>query len=307
MYRFIDPRLIMTLKNEQRSSDWPKSAHMWSTNTFQKDNNLPSVSAKVIPEHLETLFRETYKHNDKRMRFKLHHDTLKKYIELDLIPKGLRLQLSPSYGHDDPEFVTQWNNILHQCSLRILDLLVEHCSKKVNFTDTLLSELHGKLERRCNNREELNSVKTKLDSMLTKKQEKVQRMKDKKLKRDVTAKSVHSKPKKNTRPRQITKANIASNKKDEHSVTTSSRPRDVDCQPNKNLASTPMSTPIASTYSDQTKACTLDTEKMTTSCVLRISPMPLPTELMTPSPPRKIFRIVASPDTDSCVGLQSHN
>lgn len=178
----------MARKNKRRRSETTSPTQSRITKKVCSDANSTDTN-KVVPEHLEALFRKTYKYNDKQMRFQLHHDTLQKYIDLDLIPKGLQITLNPSFGQDDADFMSNWQSILHQCSLQILELLISFCNKKVRSTGITLSELHINMEEQSNNPDELDKVQTKLDNMLSKRKTRILEIKEKKLQRDIVAKS----------------------------------------------------------------------------------------------------------------------
>ncbi|OCT76519.1 hypothetical protein XELAEV_18031722mg [Xenopus laevis] len=51
--------------------------------------------------------------------------TLEKYVSLQMVPRGLRIRKFPAYEITDTDFIKRWNNVLSDCSLKLMQLLVE--------------------------------------------------------------------------------------------------------------------------------------------------------------------------------------
>ena len=85
---------------------------------------------KVVPEEAEETFRKLRKANDKAIRYSLHRETLMKYLDKDLVPRGLRINLVPTIGNQVEEFVTKWRDTLHNASKGLMELIVEFCTKE---------------------------------------------------------------------------------------------------------------------------------------------------------------------------------
>ncbi|OCU02386.1 hypothetical protein XELAEV_18008149mg [Xenopus laevis] len=51
---------------------------------------------------------------------------LEEYMTCRIIPRGLRVQIFPSFEETPTEFKTQWEQVLHECSCKLMLLLKKH-------------------------------------------------------------------------------------------------------------------------------------------------------------------------------------
>ncbi|XP_056425863.1 uncharacterized protein LOC130367467 [Hyla sarda] len=61
----------------------------------------------------------------KRMKIWWNRSTLEQYLTKNFIPRGLRIQTFPSYGRDDEEFCTKWEEVSTKSSLMYMQLIIE--------------------------------------------------------------------------------------------------------------------------------------------------------------------------------------
>ncbi|OCT72119.1 hypothetical protein XELAEV_18035085mg [Xenopus laevis] len=55
--------------------------------------------------------------------------SLEKYVTSQMIPLGLRIKKFPSFMERDEIFMGSWNKILSDCSLRLMELMIEYKTK----------------------------------------------------------------------------------------------------------------------------------------------------------------------------------
>lgn len=143
---------------------------------------------KVVPSHLEQPYRNILKIRDKLLRFTMHKETLSKYAELDLIPKGLCVSITPSFGSSDPEFMEKWNSTLHSCSLQLIDLIINQCDTINTNLDNHLAEQSQVIADGLQDDEQFEIIQDKVNSITERKRIRIQKTKDKKLQRDICLK-----------------------------------------------------------------------------------------------------------------------
>ena len=144
-----------------------------------------SVSSQTTPRMFKTekcaeyvsKYRKTFRLKDKLMRFQLHKDTLQKYSQIDLIPKGLLVHLTPSFGKNDPEFMSEWESILHNCSLNLMELIVKQCEKIYADVEHNLENESSCLGDYIDDPEEFQKVHNTIDQMIKKRQCHIQKIK----------------------------------------------------------------------------------------------------------------------------------
>ena len=66
---------------------------------------------------------------DKNARYQSHREFLSQCIESKLIPKGLKLELEPTIGNHDQEFLDMWYSNLQEFSLTLMKGIVKFCDK----------------------------------------------------------------------------------------------------------------------------------------------------------------------------------
>ncbi|OCT91367.1 hypothetical protein XELAEV_18014420mg [Xenopus laevis] len=52
--------------------------------------------------------------------------TLEKYLQLKMVPRGLRIKKFPTFTTEDKDFTTKWNLILTDCSNNLIQLLIDY-------------------------------------------------------------------------------------------------------------------------------------------------------------------------------------
>jgi len=139
---------------------------------------------KVVPEEAEETFRKLRKANDKAIRYSLHRETLMKYLDKDLVPRGLRINLVPTIGNQVEEFVTKWRDTLHNASKGLMELIVEFCTKEEAKLNVEIMKLQGKLYDMINDTHQLAETSNLIANLSERARERLTRRKERKLERD---------------------------------------------------------------------------------------------------------------------------
>ena len=115
---------------------------------------------------------------DKSTRYESHKEFLEKCIREKVIPDGLRVDVEPTIGNHDEEFLSIWYNKLESFSVELMQEIVKFCDKilaqtkdNIKVTDTTLKRIAPKEEYHNvqlliarnveNNRRSLNQRKTR--------------------------------------------------------------------------------------------------------------------------------------------------
>ena len=73
---------------------------------------------------------------DKCTRYESHVTFLRKCLENDVIPNGLRTYVEPSIGNRDDEFLGVWHGILFDCSKKLINHSIDFSVKVIETTKT---------------------------------------------------------------------------------------------------------------------------------------------------------------------------
>ena len=72
---------------------------------------------------------------DKSDRFESHRNFLNDCIRNKVIPVGLQINLTPTIGNNNDEFVDRWYKRLEECSITMMKDIVEFCDKTITETN----------------------------------------------------------------------------------------------------------------------------------------------------------------------------
>ena len=84
--------------------------------------------------------------NDKKCRYVSHESFLKKCLDHNLIPNGLKVFVEPSIGNRNDEFLTGWHELLDQFSRTLTTKVIEFCGTEVTNTENEMSEIAERLQ-----------------------------------------------------------------------------------------------------------------------------------------------------------------
>ena len=101
--------------------------------TNQMTSSLPKTPATNKNKEQVALKLDRLK--DKLTKYESHKDFLTRCIAEKLIPKGLKLELEPTIGNFDQEFVDEWYSKLKGFSLILMKDITTYCEKTIKYTN----------------------------------------------------------------------------------------------------------------------------------------------------------------------------
>lgn len=140
--------------------------------------NNPEISAEKLTE----LGWSIYTFEEKNMKMKLHFDFLKTCLAEGIIPKGLIVNKSSAIGAEDETFRNKWKETLNNCSLKLMECLVEYYERQLAQNIANIAETHEsleKIEHWTNN--DKSQLEEKICSILEPKEKELKEEKQKKL------------------------------------------------------------------------------------------------------------------------------
>ena len=109
-----------------------------STGTVVEANNLEKEKIKVALK-LDRL-------KDKLSRYESHVNFLRKCVDNNIIPTGLRTYVEPSIGNRDDVFLEGWHGILFDCSKKLINHSVDFSVKIIETTKTEIKATEEQLK-----------------------------------------------------------------------------------------------------------------------------------------------------------------
>ncbi|XP_075188782.1 uncharacterized protein LOC142279151 [Anomaloglossus baeobatrachus] len=85
----------------------------------------------------------------KRMKLWWNRAFLTKYLERDMVPRGLRIKVFPSFAIEDEEFRSKWETLAQTCSKGFLTLLCDHNSSSLTLIESELETLDKTITEKC--------------------------------------------------------------------------------------------------------------------------------------------------------------
>ena len=133
-----------------------------STATLIADNLTEDQHLLITPtfaeRHKEQQSMKLNRLKDKNARYQSHRELLSQCIESKLIPKGLKLELEPTTGNHDQEFLDMWYSNLQEFSLTIMKGIVKFCDKTISETAGYITSNEKALKQNMK-KEEFQKIK----------------------------------------------------------------------------------------------------------------------------------------------------
>ena len=98
---------------------------------------------------------------DKNARYQSQREFLSQCIESKLIPKSLKLELEPTIGNHDQEFLDTWYSNLQEFSLSLMKGIVKLCDKTISETAEHINSTENALKQNME-KEEFQKIKKKI-------------------------------------------------------------------------------------------------------------------------------------------------
>ena len=84
--------------------------------------------------------------NNKKIWFLSHKEFLEKCFHDKLTPNGLKINLEPTIGNQNEEFVNQWYKIWDDCAKQLMKMNIKFCETTVKETEHEIKEINSKLQ-----------------------------------------------------------------------------------------------------------------------------------------------------------------
>lgn len=120
----------------------------------------------------------------KRMRIWWNKATLENYLSKGLIPRGLRMQVFPSFTIEDDVFKTKWEEACGTCSKTMMELLIGLNKKQLDTLETEIEVVRVKLVESTSTTV-VDNFKKELEQQYVIWEKEIQEQKVKKLQRDL--------------------------------------------------------------------------------------------------------------------------
>ncbi|XP_077154317.1 uncharacterized protein LOC143817102 [Ranitomeya variabilis] len=127
--------------------------------------------------------RDWEKEKKRLIAYDLHCATLGEYHRQGKIPRGLRCNLRPTLFSDNPQYCTTFQKILNKCSLDIILLTIEFLQEAIKETEEKITTIETQLTSTLTSTE-FNTLKSKVDSILSTHQKTLEERKRTKFQRD---------------------------------------------------------------------------------------------------------------------------
>ncbi|XP_069618219.1 uncharacterized protein [Ranitomeya imitator] len=119
----------------------------------------------------------------KRMKTWWNSKTLEQYLQRRFIPRGLRVQVFPSFVVEDLTIVKKWEEACQSCSKTFLELLISLDQKKLEVIESQIRIIQDKLKEKMSI-VELTAFEVDLDKSHAKWEQDLKKMKAQKFQRD---------------------------------------------------------------------------------------------------------------------------
>ncbi|KAM3930917.1 uncharacterized protein RB166_004398 [Leptodactylus fuscus] len=119
----------------------------------------------------------------KRIKIWWNKAALENYLSKNIIPRGLRVQIFPTFDTEDLSFSSKWEDTLTKCSRTLIELLVGADRKQLETLEKEIDTLKDKIHLALSS-EEVVVFDKALDEDLSKWEKNIQDLKSRKFQRD---------------------------------------------------------------------------------------------------------------------------
>lgn len=120
----------------------------------------------------------------KRLKIWWNKAFLEKYLQRSLVPRGLRIQVFPSFPMEDETFVSRWEEVCTNGSFKFMELLIGHNKKILEQLEIEIEKLQTQIKE-TSTPEMLNKFNQSLEKLLDGWEKEIQDTKSKKFARDI--------------------------------------------------------------------------------------------------------------------------
>ncbi|XP_073409854.1 uncharacterized protein [Dendrobates tinctorius] len=165
--------------------DFSEREKAWQTKLDKVFNEGSGINTDCKFGDTSTLIIKYKELLNKRTRLWWNKAFMYKYLICGLIPRGLRIQVFPSFNINDSEFVNQWEDAASTCSRKYMELLSKYNEKQLNELDVEIGSIQDEVNKNLAG-EMVAKVKVEVETFLKKCETEVVQRKTKKYQRDLT-------------------------------------------------------------------------------------------------------------------------
>lgn len=151
---------------------------------FKGDSNITPGNDEFVDIELYDNFDDLEYLMCKELRVWWDKTTLSKYLENRITPRGLRLKKEPTFGRDNLEFISEWNEILNGCTVKLMQLIVKQRAKELEVINNKIEQLHKKLNP-FKDMEEFSKLESGMINKLERVEKTIIETKQRKFRRDM--------------------------------------------------------------------------------------------------------------------------
>ncbi|XP_075692976.1 uncharacterized protein LOC142758301 [Rhinoderma darwinii] len=120
----------------------------------------------------------------RRMKVWWNKTFLENYIQRNLVPRGLRIQIFPSFPIIEEDFISKWEEVCNQGSKKFMELLVDLNQKMILSMDEEIESVQAQLFPLMS-MDNMSKFKHNLDAQFAEWEKDIQEVKSKKFSRDI--------------------------------------------------------------------------------------------------------------------------
>lgn len=135
---------LNTLTNRSASTFTYSQAQIEAIISKYNDTSSPFIKDDLL---IKRQFENLKK---KQIQYNLHTLTLIEYLKTKRIPRGLRLNIRPTFCREDKNFCERWFQVLNKCSLDLIALTIEGIQSHLTTLDKSILDTEAKLKETLN-------------------------------------------------------------------------------------------------------------------------------------------------------------
>ncbi len=157
--------IAQAFKRTRGHEETPAAPFLTVTDALGNATSSESIET-VVNTYTDSIIRNTARKldrlYDKQARFESHQQFLERCLHAAVIPKGLQIELEPSIGNHNEEFLTKWNEKLIKFSRELTEDVIGFCGTTVTETVAKISDAKEDLKKNTN-QVQLKNISETLD------------------------------------------------------------------------------------------------------------------------------------------------
>ncbi|XP_075208113.1 uncharacterized protein LOC142313011 [Anomaloglossus baeobatrachus] len=157
------PTIVEDFFNVNNSTRLNKAAALFALDNVQNLEISPDLKEQM--NNLEKLMTS-------RLKTWWDSKTLSAYLEHNMLPRGLRIKKRPTTVYDE-DFIKSWDQILSNCSIKLIELILTYEQKKMDSLENSIKEIESNLQTHVQSsaflasQQKINDNLTKLEEFIT--------------------------------------------------------------------------------------------------------------------------------------------